>query len=135
MYGWRAGDWVHLEDRVERRGRPKKLRLFVDGREVAFSGSYAPPAPHRADRVRRLSGPSLPGGPGNANGVIDEPHIYTGFDATTGDAARPIAHAGLVSDPSERLADTGRNFQLAFQGMEGIAAGTCTSARTPRSTA
>ncbi len=120
-FGWRTNDWVHIKATWNAGGGLKKLRLFADGRELAFSGSYTAPPSHGPTVFGGCSSFLLcPGGMnGNANGQIDEPHIYTGLDGASGEALRSIAHAGLLADPSEYLADAGRNFEVGLQPVDG----------------
>ena len=125
-YGWRADDWVHIKTTWDAGGGPKKLRLFVEGLELAFSGTYTAPSSHGPTVFGGCSGFMLcPGGiNGHANGLIDEPHIYTGLDGATGETALSIAHAGLLADSSEYLSDTGRNFQIGLSPVNAFFHGT-----------
>ena len=107
-YRWHAREWVHLKTTWNAGAATKKLRLFVNGVEVAFSAAYTAAATHGATVFGGCQGATCPGGPGNAGGLIDEPHIYGGLTASD-EVQAPFAHGGLLSDAREFLADPGRN--------------------------
>lgn len=112
-YRWHAREWVHLKAIWNAGAATKKLRLFVNNVEVAFSAAYTAPATHGATVFGGCAAAPCPGGPGNAGGLIDEPHIYGGLTAAE-EVQAPFAHGGLVSDAREFLADPGRNTQVGL---------------------
>ncbi len=105
QYFWRAGDWVHL--RVEW-DNTIALRVYVDGRLVGSTGAY--PLGSFTTSTTRIGSCFAPTGcPGggasrNADGIIDEPHIYVGGIASGNPAT--YGYAGLVGDSREKFADS-----------------------------
>jgi hypothetical protein len=104
-FGWGAKDWVHL--RSEWNGAATTVRIFVNGVEPtcthAGSGSsfnYDPTS---------YVGTEGATGTANANGIIDELHVYRGTLAP-----QPLADGGLTSDANEYLASTANNVSLGL---------------------
>ena len=108
-YSWRPKDWVHI--RAEWNSS-SFVRLLVDGRVVASGGGFSVVG-YSVGNVRMGSCQiTCPGGVGstNADGTIDEPHIYFGMGSSGN--PEPMAHGGLVGDSRESLADSGLNQAL-----------------------
>jgi len=119
-FSWRANEWVHLRTTWNNSGPvADRLRIFINGvaPSQTVAGTY--------DAVGMNKGPTYfggcagfcPGAPnGHANGVIDEPHIYT----SSPDVAL-IAYGGLTSNVNEYLADpvAFKNLALFSLGVDG----------------
>ena len=113
-YFWRAGDWVHV--RAEWNSNTF-VRLLVDRRVVASAGGFSVIG-FDVGNVRWGSCQiTCPGGGGssNADGMIDEPHMYYGMGASGNPQA--VGHAGLVGDGREALADAGLNIVLLTNSL------------------
>ena len=112
---WRAYDWVHLKASWNAAGGTRKLRIVMNGVEIAFSGTYVAPPGSATPIFGGCSGVNCPGGAGaNANGILDEVHIYGGLELSAYDTNTPLAHAGLTSDAGEYLADPAKNWSLGL---------------------
>jgi hypothetical protein len=121
-YSWRAYDWVHLKTSwtVSGLAGARRMRVVVNGVEVGTWGSY-PLTLSSSTPIFGGCSLNCPGGVGaNANGLIDELHIYGGLDYNAYDTNSPFAHAGLTSDAGEYLADTTKNWTL---GLTPVGAG------------
>jgi uncharacterized repeat protein (TIGR01451 family) len=118
-YGWRARDWVHIVSSWNAGAGPRKMRLLVSGVEVASSASFVAPAASGPTVFGGCQGPICPGGPGNAGGLIDEPHVYTSLTGAD-EVQAPFAHAGLLSDAREFLADPGDNTAIGLVPVDGF---------------
>jgi len=118
-FSWRAFEWVHIRTFWKSNGLAgDRLRIYLNGvaPPQVVSGTY--------DGIGMNKGPTYfggcagacPGGlNGHANGVIDEPHIYTGAV----DNPSILAYAGLSANGSEFLGDANRNFSLGFLPVDG----------------
>jgi hypothetical protein len=130
-YSWRSGDWVHIRaiwDVAAPAG--EQLRIYLNGVEPSTSDIGPVFAPLAADwpdgGTLRIGLDSVGNNP--AGGVIDEFHLYSTPVAPGpgGVVADPsgrsgLAHGGLTTDASEYLADSTRNFPLAFTPVDGTA--------------
>ncbi len=115
-YSWRPYDWLHLKTSWNSAGAAgsRKLRIVMNGVEIASSGTFVAPD---TSSTLIFGGCSLncPGTPGaNANGILDEVHVYGGLDYNSYDTNSPFAHAGLTSDAGEYLADPAKNWALGL---------------------
>jgi uncharacterized repeat protein (TIGR01451 family) len=85
------------------------MAISVDGVEVGVALGYSSITVTNGSVVFGGCVVGCPlGGSGNAGGLIDEPHIYGGLTASD-EVQAPFAHAGLLTDGREFLADPGRN--------------------------
>jgi len=117
-YSWRAKDWVHLRAAWRTSG-PKRLQLFLNGVELGFEATYsgAGMGTHGPTYFGGCPGGNCPfGGSPDADGIIDEPHIYVGAV----DNPQRFAQGGLVGATEEYLADSSaaKNFGLGFSGVD-----------------
>ncbi len=118
-YRWHAREWVHLKTTWNAGAAAKKLRLLVNGVEVAFSAAYTAPATHGATVFGGCQLAPCPGGPGNAGGLIDEPHIYGGLTVSD-EVQAPFAHGGLLSDAREFLANPALNTAIGLVPVDAL---------------
>ena len=115
-YSWRPNDWVHLKTTWNASGT-KKLRIVMNGKELASSGTYVAPPSWGGVNFGGCSALCPGGGAArHANGLIDEPHLYTGVDAAD-DAPTLVAAGGVTIplNPDEKLASSSQNLTLDFQ--------------------
>ena len=105
-YVWGAGDWVHLRAEWD---FGSFVRLYVNGLIVASAGSYSVIGFDSGQTRIGSCQITCPGGIGstNADGLIDEPHVYFGMGS--GGNPETLAHGGLVGDGRESLASPGLN--------------------------
>lgn len=119
-FSWRADDWVHIRSSWDSSALPaQRLRVFVNGVEPAHTdaGAYSSISMNKGPTYFGGCGGLCPFGPSaNANGVIDEPHIYVG--GTTNPS--PLAHGGLVGHADEYLGDPSgpKNLPLSFFAVD-----------------
>ena len=118
QYYWRAGDWVHLRTEWETSGG---ARVFVNGRLVGLSAGYSSIGFDTSSTTIGSCFITCPGGGAsrNADGIIDEPHIYVGGIASGNPAT--YGYAGLVGDSREFFADSSvaKNTPLINQAVGG----------------
>jgi hypothetical protein len=109
---WRANEWVHLRFAWKSDAVTPRLEIWIDGQLVSPApvGSYAAPAAVPANLY--IGDLETNGFTSNAQGRIDEFHIYSSADAPTA-----FARGGLTADPSEFLADTSKSFSLGFAAV------------------
>ena len=115
-YSWRGKDWVHLRTTWSS-AFPGRIAISMNGVELAFNTGYnsGSVTAGAAVFIGGCSGVSCPlGSTGNADGIIDEPHLYFGPSEPGS-----IAHAGLVGAGDEYLADSGFNYPLNLAPVDG----------------
>jgi len=117
-YSWRINDWVHIRlEWDDSQMVSSQMRIVLNGSpipsDVSFANDYNSAGLSLAPLFRF----------GNSNGdadfaagLFDEIHLYGGSSTTP----TPFAKGGLTSpvDASEYLADTAKNFPLAFAGVD-----------------
>jgi outer membrane protein assembly factor BamB len=118
-FSWRAGSWVHL--RTE--WNPSTgLRVSVNGALVGTSPPFSVFGLTQGTTTFGSCVVSCPGGGSarHADGILDEPHIYTSDPGT-----KPLARGGLASSADEFLADpaAGKNFTLFNLSVDGARRG------------
>jgi YVTN family beta-propeller protein len=108
-YYWKAGDWVHIRAEWD---SGSYMRLYVEGRRVGSAGGYSTNLWDAGQTRIGSCQITCPGGGGsrNADGTIDEPHLYVGMGASGN--PETLAYGGLVGDGRELLADPASNLTL-----------------------
>ena len=119
-YSWRAYDWVHLKTTWNSSplAGTRKLRLEMNGVELGTSSSFIAPLGAQDFRFGGCSLNCPLGTTANANGLMDEIHVYGGLELNNYDTNSPFAHGGLVSHASESLADPARNWTLGLTAVD-----------------
>ena len=108
-YHWRAGEWVHLRAEWS---SGSYMRLLVDGRVVGSFGTYSGVGWDVGQTRIGSCQINCAGGGGsrNADGIVDEPHVYVGMGATGN--PEPLAYGGLAGDAREALGSAASNAVL-----------------------
>ena len=123
-YSWRAGDWVHI--RLEWDATlplATQQRLFLNGAEPTHTDPTNDYNSANLTVQTEFKFGNVDGQYGNttfAPGLFDEIHVYGGSSTTP---AR-LAHGGLTADANEYLADTAKDYSLAFTAVDGARRGT-----------
>jgi len=113
-YSWRAKDWVHLRITWANSGLDR-MAIYVNGAKLGTNGTYTSVGV-TAGAAGYFGGCAsfCPlGSTGNADGVIDEPHVYTVSNEPVS-----LAHGGLVGTADEYLADSALNTSLGLSKLD-----------------
>jgi len=117
-YSFRPNDWVHLRTAWKNTGLAvDRVKIYVNGvaPTQTVTGTWdGIGMNHGPTLFGGCSGPCPGAGNGNANGIIDEPHIFVSADTPT-----LAAYAGLIGNTGEYFADPGRSFSLNFAVVDG----------------
>jgi hypothetical protein len=103
-FGWGAKDWVHFRVQWDAAAvDADRVRVFVNGTEPTHTDAGNATtflAPNTDSYIGTEGGT----GTANANGIIDEFHVYRSK------SPQPLSDGGLTGDTNEYLADPSKNF-------------------------
>jgi hypothetical protein len=120
-YSWRADDWVHIRlEWDDTLPLATQQRILLNGVEPVHTDPTTDYASGSLIVQPEFRFGNADGDATFAPGLFDEIHLYSGSSTTP----TPLANGGLTASANEYLADSVKDYPLAFAGVDAARRGT-----------